>query len=148
MEEKAKCQLCGKEKPRRRGKYCHDCSFEGYRRDNRETMASRTREQYYAKKEIKAKQVKEWIDKNRPRVNASNVAYAKRNRDKMNARQAVQRAIRSGKMQKLPCAVCGCLGVEAHHHKGYEGENRLDVVFLCTKHHGENHRPAQITNEL
>ena len=37
------------------------------------------------------------------------------------------------------CPVCGCNDkrIEAHHHKGYDGENALDVLFLCTTCHRE-----------
>lgn len=52
------------------------------------------------------------------------------------ARQAaVHRALRSGRLQKEPCAVCGVTdGVQAHHHS-YLREDALDVTWLCWRCH-------------
>ena len=46
-------------------------------------------------------------------------------------------AIRSGKLIKQPCEVCGCLKVEAHH---CDYNKPLDVMWLCKKHHVEWHK--------
>ncbi len=32
--------------------------------------------------------------------------------------------------------------VEAHHHRGYDLEHRLDVLWLCRPHHEEAHHGA------
>lgn len=59
------------------------------------------------------------------------------------ARQAVWRAIKSGKLERpYLCEYPKCieLKLEAHHHKGYAKEHRLDVVWLCNKHHVAAHR--------
>lgn len=56
---------------------------------------------------------------------------------KRRARKAVERAIRKGEMERLPCQVCGAAPAEAHH------ENYADplrVIFLCPTHHAEAHR--------
>jgi len=55
------------------------------------------------------------------------------------ARTAVFRAIKEGSLSVTPCVVCGSEKVHGHHHS-YEKEFWLDVVFLCTKCHGEVHR--------
>jgi hypothetical protein len=54
------------------------------------------------------------------------------------ARHAVHVAVRTGRM--APASRCqhpGCEAakVEAHHHRGYEPEHALDVVWFCRKHH-------------
>lgn len=59
------------------------------------------------------------------------------NRKKHNARQFVRWKVQKGDLKKLPCAVCGNSDVEAHHHKGYDREHRLDVIWLCVDHHIE-----------
>jgi len=56
------------------------------------------------------------------------------------ARGMVNRDIARGKLKKKPCEVCGALNVEAHHHKGYEIENALDIQWLCPPHHDEAER--------
>lgn len=53
-----------------------------------------------------------------------------------NARNLVAKAVKSGKLKKQPCFICGSEIVEAHH----PDYNRpLDVIWLCNKHHREAH---------
>lgn len=48
----------------------------------------------------------------------------------------VQQAIRSGKIERQPCLICG---EKAHaHHDNYS--KPLDIKWLCSKHHAEEHR--------
>ncbi|HEX6827210.1 MAG TPA: hypothetical protein VF077_12905 [Nitrospiraceae bacterium] len=61
-------------------------------------------------------------------------------RKKYNARRLVAYNVAAGKIQKKPCEVCGSELSEAHHHKGYEKEHALDVVWLCKTHHVARHR--------
>jgi len=59
-----------------------------------------------------------------------------KHRDATLARSAVYGAIKRGDIERLPCEVCGdTKDIQAHHHKGYDKEHRLDVIFLCKKHH-------------
>ena len=54
------------------------------------------------------------------------------------AHQSVHRAIKAGILIRPDsCPVCGNskMRIEAHHHKGYEKEFALDVLFLCTSCH-------------
>jgi hypothetical protein len=51
------------------------------------------------------------------------------------AHLAVQYAIRAGRMEKLPCWVCG-EKAEAHHP---DYAQPLDVVWLCPRHHKQTH---------
>lgn len=42
-----------------------------------------------------------------------------------------------------PCEKCGSTElVQRHHHKGYDGENATDVIFLCYECHAEAERSA------
>ena len=55
---------------------------------------------------------------------------------KVNAREKVASAIRSGLLKQEPCAICGSPNTQAHH----EDYNKpLDVIWLCPKHHREAH---------
>ncbi len=52
------------------------------------------------------------------------------------AQWAVGNAVRDGKLQKLPCFICGSERVEAHH---ADYSVPLSVVWLCTIHHRQAH---------
>lgn len=55
--------------------------------------------------------------------------------EKKIARDKVYRAIKSGKLERLVCEICGDPKTQAHHYKGYD--HPLDVKWLCRKHHNE-----------
>ena len=61
-------------------------------------------------------------------------------REKQPKRRAAQvalgNAVRDGKINKLPCWVCGATKVEAHH-PDYDAP--LDVIWLCVPHHRQAH---------
>lgn len=61
-------------------------------------------------------------------------AWKKKNPEKVKAHNAVNNAIRHGRLARLSCW-CGELG-EAHHP---DYSKPLDVVWLCKKHHEEMH---------
>lgn len=65
--------------------------------------------------------------------------WRQENRDQYAARNATHYAIRMGKLVRRPCGVCGEEPTDAHHHKGYAKENRLEVVWLCKPHHQAIH---------
>ena len=56
--------------------------------------------------------------------------------DKYRARNAVNNALRDGKIVRQPCQ-CVDPKTQAHHARGYV--NALDVDWLCLKHHREAH---------
>jgi len=67
------------------------------------------------------------------------------NPEKYKSRCSVRNAIRDGRLKKKPCEVCGCVDVEAHHP---DYSKPLDVVWLCRKHHLEEHgKQAYVFND-
>ena len=61
--------------------------------------------------------------------------WALKNPEKIKAHIAVKNALRSGKMHRHPCCICGN---KAHaHHEDYS--KPLEVIWLCPKHHSERH---------
>ena len=60
---------------------------------------------------------------------------------KLAAKNAVRYALKTGKIVKLPCFVCGDTLVEAHH-PSYAKDMRLSVVWLCSVHHNQIHNPT------
>lgn len=55
---------------------------------------------------------------------------------KRKANNKTTNAIRSGKLIRLPCEICGYEKSEAHHD---DYTKPLDVRWLCRKHHLEHH---------
>ena len=53
------------------------------------------------------------------------------------ARRIAFNAIRTGKLLRCPCEICGIIEVEAHHD---DYTKPLMVRWLCVKHHKEFHR--------
>ena len=57
--------------------------------------------------------------------------------EKNRARSAVGRAVARGELLKQPCEECGETNVQAHH---TDYSKKLEVVWLCVKHHKEVHK--------
>ena len=64
------------------------------------------------------------------------LAWTKRNPEKKSATSAVNNAIRSGKLKRQPCEVCGYTLVQAHHD---DYTKPLSVRWLCHEHHAAHH---------
>jgi len=63
-----------------------------------------------------------------------------RHPDKNRARVALHNAVNRGKLQKLPCSVCGNPKSEGHH---MDYSKPLEVVWYCRLHHVAAHRGGQ-----
>lgn len=74
-------------------------------------------------------------------ISKDNMRYSKRTKakypEKEKARRILMFAIRSGKLIRLPCLICGNKKSEAHH---TDYTKPLDVVFLCRRHHIDVHK--------
>ena len=60
-------------------------------------------------------------------------------KQKNKARNKVRIALKQGILIKGKCAVCGDSNTKAHHYKGYSDKNILKVIWLCPKHHVQEH---------
>jgi len=56
------------------------------------------------------------------------------------ANNAVRYALRTGRLVKEPCFICGDIMSESHH-ASYAKSMRLVVTWLCAAHHNEIHNP-------
>ena len=68
------------------------------------------------------------------------------NPEKYKAHGLVNRALRSGKLHRHPCCICGAKA-QAHHE---DYSKPLEVIWFCPKHHGEHHankRDSEIVNK-
>lgn len=61
----------------------------------------------------------------------------KRYPEKLYARRLLNLAIRSGKIKRLPCYICGKEKSQAHHEDYFKP---LDIIWLCSKHHAIRHK--------
>jgi len=80
---------------------------------------------------------KAWHKKNPSYRTERSKTWLSRNPERRKVRDAVKYALRTGKLQKLPCGVCGELEVEGHHS---DYSRPLDVIWLCKEHHREIHK--------
>ena len=64
--------------------------------------------------------------------------YRQQNPEKARAHNAVNNAIRDGKLERQPCEVCGTKKSVHAHHDDYA--KPFDVRWLCAVHHSEHHR--------
>ena len=98
------------------------------------------REQYRFshKEEIRAQQ-KRWREANKEYAKdyMKEYSFKTKTRIRIFASSKVNNALKSGKLVKQPCEVCGCLEVEAHHP---DYNKPLDVMWLCKKCHEEWHK--------
>jgi hypothetical protein len=62
--------------------------------------------------------------------------YERGERYKDQARWRVKSALRSGKLKRQPCEVCGAKNSQAHHD---DYSKPLEVRWLCPAHHGKEH---------
>ena len=109
-----------------------------YRSERSEVLNAGRRERHrrvYATAEGR----KHMLEKARLNRIASHAKYA--------ARARVAYALKTGKIEKQPCRVCGTINTAAHHE---DYSKPLDVIWLCYKHHGEIHQwvrpPLQISS--
>ncbi len=92
---------------------------------------------YYRHRELCLERHRAWQEKNREKVLAAARTWKQRNKHKTRAHATVARALKSGKLERGPCDVCGESIAEAHH-EDYTAP--LDVRWLCRQHHLEHHR--------
>lgn len=108
-------------------KYCADIATRRWRRENPPN----------AEKVKHIKKVhKKYVEENPDKVSSSKKEYNQRNRWKRAVLNRVRRAIRSGKLVRESCVVCGERNTHAHHE---DYSKPLDVVWLCRKHHDVRH---------
>jgi hypothetical protein len=92
--------------------------------------------------------MRQWLAKpeNRERFNKVAAEQRRKHREKVNARQALWRAVVSGAVVKRPCVVgINCDGrIEAHHH---DYRKPLEVVWLCRRHHEALHHGYPMSAE-
>lgn len=74
-----------------------------------------------------------------PRDLSAAEAWAQRNPEKKRTHLLLQTAVRSGKLTRGHCEVCGSSETDGHH---ADYTKPLDVQWLCRLHHKELHRTS------
>lgn len=136
------CPKCETVKPREsfaKGKRFKD----GLQAWCRECTSAARKRIYAANKEREAARVKKWAQENRERMVVNALADRERHRDRWDARDALNKAVKKGAIEKPEhCARCEETEYLQAHHDDYS--KPLDVEWLCRDchyghHHGEVH---------
>ena len=77
----------------------------------------------------------EWKKNNPEHHAAINKKWYHANKHKARASSKLRYAIRRGKIERLPCEVCGTTHKVQGHHDSYKEGHELDVRWLCQDHH-------------
>jgi hypothetical protein len=84
---------------------------------------------------------RQWREDNRERHREQQRAYYHgldaEGKKRWNARTALNRAVRKGKVERGVCEVCAEPNAQGHHD---DYDKPLDVRWLCPAHHAETHR--------
>jgi len=106
-----------------------------YRRKNvsRKLEIERKSRQRPDVKARRKKYTREYLIKNRERIRERRAKDKEKNR----SRSKMRDAIKSGKLVRLPCEVCGDINSQGHH---TDYSKPLDVKWLCRTHHMMEHR--------
>lgn len=114
-----------------------------YRDENRDAIAEKRRSSYRANSAPAIARATLWskTDAGRSSKIAAARKWQRKNPEKAAAHSAVGRAIKAGKLIPQPCEVCGATeGVDAHHD---DYGRKLDVRWLCRKHHKQQHADSK-----
>jgi hypothetical protein len=66
-----------------------------------------------------------------------NNEWSKNNPQGRSAQTELNDAVKAGRLERMPCEVCG--DTKSHgHHPDYS--KPLEVIWLCAKHHAEEHK--------
>ncbi len=145
--ERAECRICGKKKAFgefdkliKEGPYevwnlrcCKQCTHAAYvqrygQRPKREKQKAASRN---------------WKKDNPERHAALNQEYRMRYPERVIAQNRLGYAVRSGKLTRLPCEVCGATKKVHGHHVSYEPKDWYNVRWLCFQCHKTEHEPAE-----
>lgn len=90
--------------------------------------------------ENRGKNIDKYREYDRERGNRQGVEYSGDYRSKFpkkyKAHNAINNALRDGKIQKLPCEVCGSVKSVGHHD---DYDKPMEVRWLCQAHHKQWH---------
>ena len=151
MSEEKQCFKCSIMKPLE-DFYTHPAMADGHlgkckvctrkdstdRRNNKlEEVRAYDRERGFLPHRVEARQEYAQTPAGKAKLRQGSKRWAERNPQKREAHQAVDNAVRDGRLRKLSCSVCGSEESEGHHE---DYSKPLEIVWLCPKHHAEHHK--------
>ena len=144
-EREKTCTICGAAKPL--DEFRRDSNRPDGRRSHCKSCASKMDYEY--RKTTNPEKRKAWganyRSKNHGTVAESRRRFRKDNPDKARAWNTLDKAVRRGRVVPQPCEACGSKNAEAHHP---DYQEKLDVRWLCHKHHCLLHRAEKAEAEL
>ena len=132
-----KCSCCGVEKDFSEFQK-RKASKDGMTASCKQCLKKRDSERYANEKERRSEWHKSYMKTDTGKLSHSNASKKWRaaNQVRRAAHVILNNAVRDGRIEKLPCFVCGNEQVEGHHP---DYDSPLDVVWLCQAHHREIH---------
>jgi hypothetical protein len=148
------CSFCGVEKSEveyyKGYRKCKSCCYEKNKeyRSSERGKAARKKEAINARlSEKKQQRQKRYDATEKGRLTAKKYYQNKlktlQGKARESAKNAVKYALKTGKLTKEPCFVCGLKNAMAHH-SSYARDMRLTVTWLCATHHNEIHNPVEV----
>jgi hypothetical protein len=89
-------------------------------------------------RKCKNEKIKQYQRENRAKIDGYNRKYWDKYPEKQQAKLALASAVKTGRIQKEHCPICGTSDVEGHHFS-YAPENWLKVIWVCSVHHKAIH---------
>ena len=83
---------------------------------------------------------REWRRKHREKHNEYHRKWREKNREKVRAHSRFKYAVKTGKVNREPCEVCGDENSHGHHE---DYSKPLEVRWLCLKHHFGEHKKSR-----
>ena len=146
-----KCQQCGATKTTEEfyrkkdtvNEYypqCKECGRAAkrvYSAKNRDQILAYAKRYYAKNKEKCLAATRKYQAEHPEQIRAHQKKWYGKNKHKKAAQQRVFKALKSGKLKKENCKVCGSSENIQAHHPDYS--RPLEVVWLCHTHHQKNH---------
>lgn len=142
-----RCKVCGETKPAKEfRKHLGNGPYELW---NLRCCKVCVHKEYLGRYSVQKKRKKmqksssNWKKNNPERHAQLNQEYRKRFPEKIIAQNRLGYAVRSGKLKRLPCEVCGTSKRVHGHHASYEPKDWYNVRWLCFKCHKFEHAPPE-----
>lgn len=126
---------------------CKECAKQDvlqHREENIDKIQAYDRERGYLPHRVAARDAYKKTKAGRLALNRGKKRWTEKHPEERAAQLILRSAIRSGKMKKQPCEVCGSVKHVHGHHDDYT--KPLDVRWLCSACHSDHHKELREEN--